>query len=257
MTGKIIPIVGGNSEGWEKYAKELLDGTSAPEPTAITPATNIDCPDNYIILPAKKHRDYEYPDMLVNMGKTHFGKDASDTRTLVYGSGYVELTIRQFVDFLNLLRSGQAFDGTGGRIQPSKLLEIFNDITEVKNPWRAEHLDARFSKSGEQMNMLYHVIENGQAKEVMQPIDGYLTSNKNPGISLDDWLATATEHGLPRKQTSNGNLWYWAPTDGTVARFDANSGRAFLDCVRYPADSNPRLGVRLARAKILSYDDRR
>ncbi|MBU3906789.1 MAG: hypothetical protein KKA64_00905, partial [Nanoarchaeota archaeon] len=71
-----------------------------------------------------------------------------------------------------------------------------------------------------------------------------LAKNKTPGISLDAWLDSNATHGLPLAKTSKGDLYYWAPVNGAVSRFDAYSARTGLDCYRDPSYSDSYLGVR-------------
>ena len=68
---------------------------------------------------------------------------------------------------------------------------------------------------------------------------------------LNDWLNNPTKHGLPRKNTKDGDLYYWYPRsdNNSVARFFAYSDGADLYCYGVPSYSNSRLGVRAARAK--------
>ena len=237
--------------------------------TVITPAGNNGINRaEYIILSGRKHDSYEYGDTLVAIERTHHDNDWHGARDELKKEGAYMLTIRQFADFLTLLRSGHAFDGNGNTMSPSRLNDIYNDITEVRNPWRSEWLDAKFTeqqtvprskvvgvpvpftgKTG--MHIAYHTVDaRGVLKEVNEPLDAYLDKNKTPGIDLDNWLQGATKHGIPSPNITGGKLYYWQPTDGRVARFVAGSDRAGLNCGRDPADRNPNLGVRAARLKI-------
>mgnify|MGYP001607946582 FL=1 len=63
-------------------------------------------------------------------------------------------------------------------------------------------------------------------------------------ISLDSWLGVgATSQGMPKPEIPKGDLYYWNPRENRVARFDAYSYRAFLNCGRNPGSRNSVLGV--------------
>jgi hypothetical protein len=113
----------------------------------------------------------------------------------------------------------------------------------VRNPWRSEWLDAKFENG----NMKYHVFADGDIKENSQPISAeVLMQNKIPGINLEAWL-NDNYFGLPKSNIPKGNLYYWAPVEGRVARFSADSVRALLSCDWYPWGTSASLGVRVGR----------
>ncbi len=142
-------------------------------------------------------------------------------------------TILQFREFLKYLRDSK---------KPEEQ-KIFNEIVEVRTPWRSEWLNARF----EDRNGLYMISENvfvnGKYQDIEQKLDKYLAENRIPGISLDAWLNSNAQHGLPESKISKGDLYYWSPVSGYVAGFVAGSFRACLCCIGYPGYSVPSLGV--------------
>ena len=178
------------------------------------------------------------------------GSDGFQYKILRKNDEYM-LTPRQFVDFLALLKSGNASDENGNAVNPAQLEAILDEITEVKDPWRAEHLDAKFDSSGlirKTFRITYHKIKSdGTIEEVTEPLEDCLMSDKEPGIDLDDWLKNANNQGLPKPDAKKGDLWYWYPRNGAVARFRANSDRANLNCNRNPTNTNDALGVRPAK----------
>ena len=218
----------------------------------IVPSTNIKNPENYIILDGRKHGSYEYSDMLVSKNKTHFDKDWTEQHKLLYQEQAQMLSIRQFADFLSLLKSGKAFDGRGNKVDSKELKSILEDIIVVKDPYRAEYLDADFKVINKVLYINYeHTLKNGIfTPKYSEPLADCLTKDKLPGIDLNDWLANANYQGLPVKKVKSGELYYWSPVEGRVAGFDANSGRAFLYCDRDPSVTYSSLGVRPSRAKI-------
>ncbi len=212
-------------------------------------ADNAYNPADYIILPGKVHGSYSYPDLVVSMDRYYHGKNWDQAHEELNKEGYHMQNPRQFVDFLNLLRSGNVNDGLGKALSSDRIEVIYKEITEVREPWRAEWHDAKFFKRDEDWFIIYHKIKSdGTLEEVTESLEECLMEDKTPGISLDYWLANATQQGLPFKKTKKGGLYYWNPRDGSVARFGAGSDRVVFYCDWDPLYSDGGLGVR--RQKI-------
>ena len=247
------PMVPVNRAGLDDIAQSLLDNP-VPKFNATAPPTgavgSVDEPGSYIILPGRKHGSYEYPDLLVPAERTHKGKKWYQAKESLYLDGSYMITPRQFVDFINLLRSGNAYDGLGVKLDTKRVKALLDDILEQKDPYRAEWLDARFAQSGKTLNVMYHKIKSdGSIEDVAEPLQDCLMEDKQPGISLDYWLRNANNQGLPPKNISDGSIYYWYPRDKTVARVGAGPSRVGLDAYGDPVDSNSLLGVRAARRK--------
>ena len=151
------------------------------------------------------------------------------------------LNMYQFVEFLKYLKENPN--------QENK--EIYEDITEVRDPYRAEWIDAKFSKEGRKLMINYHKLDRTtNYSEVTEPLQDCLTVDREPGISLDEWINNHNNQGLPKPNISKGDLYYWHPRNDYVARFGASSGGADLNCVRDPGYSNSRLGVRAAKISV-------
>ena len=239
-------------------APAIPDATTIAQPIVVPTPANINDPQNYIILPGKTHGNYSYPDLLVAMERTHRGKNWEDSHRALSQENSFMLNIRQFADFLNLIRSKKAYDGNGILIDERKIDSILDLILTVRDPWRSEWLDAKFESKGGLMGVGkkmhiqygYGINSNGQLCFTSEfPLDDYLSSNKTPGIDTNDWLSNANKFGLPKSDVKDGNLYYWRPTDGSVAWFGANSVGAVLSCGRYASDAGSSLGVRAARPK--------
>jgi hypothetical protein len=169
----------------------------------------------------------------VSKGRELLGSNWNDCQTALHQRGDKMLTIHEFVEFLKHLKAKNDEEARG----------ILDEIYTVRSPWRNEWLDAKFENG----NMKYHVFADGDIKENSQPISaGVLMQNKIPGINLEAWL-NDNYFGLPKSNIPDGNLYYWAPVEGAVAWFDANSNGADLSCDRDPSDTNPSLGVRVGR----------
>lgn len=227
-----------------------------------TPANGISNPKDYIILPGATHGKYAYPDLLVSMNRTHQGKNWYQSHEALAQEGNFMLGIRQFVDFLNLLRTGKAYDGTGKLTDSKRIEGILDEIYKVGGSWRSEWLDAdfkvldkKFGIFGGKVAMNYeHRMVNGTLTPTRKDevLEGYLDQDKKPGINLNEWLKNATYQGLPTSNIPDGDLYYWRPgkDNNSVAGFGADSGRAGLGCNRNPSNAGASLGVRAARKKI-------
>jgi hypothetical protein len=128
--------------------------------------------------------------------------------------------------------------------------QLYKEITEVRNPWRANWLDADFKVKGKNLYINYnHVLDSSgnlipKNSEILDK--NTLMKDKTPGISLDDYiLENHTSQGLPNKKVKSGDLYYFNPRsdNNSVVRFSADSDRAYLNCNRYPSNWGSVLGV--------------
>jgi|SRR3989344_998734 len=257
------------------------------KPGIILPQSDIENLQDWIVLPGHKHEAYEYPDLLVSMHRLSYtpevervvkglGYNLKNTAKeedgheyiggitweqalkLNLGLGDFTLNPRQLVDFLNLLRSGRAFDGTGNIIDRRILESILDEMIAVRNPWRSEWLDAGFKvkKVGEN-NVLYlhsaHILySNGNlTPQYKKQLKDCLMEDRTPGIDFDYWLNNATSQGLPPKDIPNGSFYYRYPIRDniSVALLSAGSDWAYLGCIGGPSDLDDGLGVRRAKIK--------
>ena len=149
------------------------------------------------------------------------------------------LIIPEFIEFLKYLKSSIN----------SEYLTIYKDITEVKDPWRAEWLDADLKVKNKQLYINYNHVLDSKGNLIPKNSElldkDTLMKDKKPGISLDEWLDNHTIPGLPTTKTKSGDLYYWCPGDNnSVVGFDADSARVGLDCNGGPSFDYSVLGVR-------------
>jgi len=186
--------------------------------------------NDYILLPKESQKgNYSQIDLLVPFERTHLNSrwvDCATPQLLAKEGGYMP-TIRMHVDFLKLIKSRKAFDGNGRKISSAILKELYDDVTAVGNPWRAEHLDAKFGNGV----ITYHLIEkDGSVRPVTESLGDCLMEDKLPGVDISSWLRTANILGLPTSKTKNGSLYFWTPRENAVAGFGAYSSWAILSC---------------------------
>ena len=216
-------------EGKEAYER-LMKGEDKPIQTPIANPIK-DKPDlnDFIYVPSIN--------LYVAKQRTHLNKNWYDCHKELQKDNQRMLIIPEFIEFLKYLKS---------QSNNQEYKNIYNEITEVRAPWRAEWLDANFKKK---KDGLYILTEN-ETKE--EKLEDCLMQDKLPGISLDDYIMkNHTNQGLPTKKVSSGNLYYWKPKEdnNSVAGFGANDDRAYLGCGRGPSDADSYLGVRVAKEK--------
>ena len=227
-------------------------------------------PSNYLLLPESK----EHPDLTVSLGKVSYGPEMEElakglklnlrnnaqgyigninfeqAESLCEGLEGFMTTPSLFVEKLRLLRSEEAYDAQGNKHDSKRLDQAFNEITEVRNPWRAEWLGHRYSKQENQLQVTYNKFVDGKLTKVTEPLDeDTLMENRTPGISLESWIENPTSQGLPRKTVEKGSLYFWHPRDKSVAVFNANAGWSYLNCNWNTQFSNDEDGVAVVREK--------
>lgn len=195
-------------------------------------------------IPIFKEQDFIYVPLInlyVAKERKLLSKNWFDTHKGLQSQEEKMLTIPEFVEFLKYAKTN--------------FPEIYNDITEVRSPWRAEWLDADFKVKNDKLYINYnHILDkNGnlvpQNSKVLDK--NTLMKDKIPGISLEDWLDNPSKQGLPTKKTKSGDLYYWCPRsdNNSVARFDAFSSRANLNCDGDPSNRDSNFGVRAAKQR--------
>ncbi|MCX5658072.1 MAG: hypothetical protein NTZ48_07655 [Candidatus Omnitrophica bacterium] len=226
----IIPTSWNGRDGKKDYESIVNGNTEEKEEKILNPSTKKFDTNDFIYVPSI--------DLYVAKQRTHLNKNWFDCHKLLQGNNERMLIVPEFVEFLKYLKNSNN----------QEYLEIYKDITEVRNPWRAEYLDADFKVKDKKLYVNYnHILDaNGNLipknSEVLDKET--LMSDKTPGISLDDFLeSNHTNQGFPNKKVKSGNLYYWNPRsdNNSVAGFSAGSGGASLDCGRDPSD-----GVRIS-----------
>src|SRR3989344_3945337 len=230
MVQMIKPLIPIKQEGLDDLAKSLLE-TSVP---IITPA-EVEKPQDYLLLPQTR----EHPEIPISLTRLVYNPEMqavgqrlsinlqnnSNISTL-YPQGYlgninhaqslqinkaldgINPPLNLFVEFLNQLRSGNAFYANGNRIPKSFSDSFLDDILTVRSPYRAEWFDNVFHKQGRTDKTKYHKFDtSGQLVEVTEQLDP-ATLMEDKQVSLDDWLSNPTSQGLPRVDVATGNLYY-------------------------------------------------
>lgn len=289
MNREIRPLIPckASEEQLEKIARALLEGAEeSQEQRKLTPA-KIENPQDYILLEGKSYGSgndkYSYPDLLVckyrltcSDNVKEIGKELElelkNTAKELNGRKYMgnvkweqalkinlmlggfTLPIMEFRDFLALLKSGKAFDGNGKKVDSKELEMILDEIITVREPWRAEHLDADFKYENDNFYLCTnHRLVNGVLEpQYKKPLQACLMEDRKPGIDFNEWLKNATNQGMPKQNINKGDLWFWAQMkdNNSVASFYALSDRVYLYCYWNRSYAGGGLGVRFARKKF-------
>jgi len=186
-----------------------------------TVKSKTECRDGFIYVPSAN--------LYFAKQRTHLNLDWSDAHEELKAEGLRMPTIEEFRKTLNYLKNSQN----------QEHFELYNEITEVRNPWRANWLDAYFEKRKDG----FYILTANKTKA--EKLEDCLMKDKILGISLENWIEgkNVTSQGLPKLNIDDGKLYYWYPKNGTIAGFLAVSGRAVLDCGTSPSGRDPSLGV--------------
>lgn len=168
--------------------------------------------------------------------RTLLGKNWYETHKELLANGKSMPTPIEFLESLKYIKENNP--------------ELYREITEVRNSWRANWLDADFKVKDGKLHINYnHFLDNNgilvpKNSEVLDK--NTLMNDKTPGISLEDYiLKNHTSQGLPSKKVKSGSLYYWYPRsdDNSVAGICADSKEVDLDCYGDPSDGVSGLGV--------------
>ena len=173
-------------------------------------------------------------------------KSWNTTQEMLHRGGKRMPTIPEFIEFLKYLRSDD------GKKKVKNAEAILDEIYTVREPYRAEWLDADFKVKGQDLYVNYHIFDSkGNIVQRTEQLEDCFMQDKTPGIDLDSWLDKPTKQGLPKPNCKEGKLYYWFPRkdNNSVARFNASSGRADLSCDGNPEDHDAGLGVRYVEAR--------
>ena len=243
----------GAYEAFEKGRGEKSKGLVAKSEGVIGRLIlNIKNPEDYIILPGRTHQgqngSYSYPDILVSVKRIPVKNNWYEIQEMLHKEGKQMLNIRQFVDFLNLVKSGNLYNAKGDRIDFELAQKLDKDLFKRNSPKTGELLDAFFIKEDE---IQYDHRTSGKRLEatvserIENPMTRQFAYSPMNSVSFDGWLKKANYQGLPTDLCGRGSLGYMRPEEGRVAFYSVDSNGFDLTC-----DLDPR-GIRknLSHAK--------
>ena len=180
---------------------------------------------DYVLLPGQIHGDYSYPDLLVAKERTSFGATWNTAHYCLARSDQFMFTIRQFVDFVNMLRSGDVYNGDMERVESEEVEQILDEIVGQRDPCRGEWLDAHFRTiAGLYIAHSHKLVRNELFPQYMQPLQEHVMHN-----SFVDFFGSANDQGLPtRKGMGSESCFFWHPSNGDLAKFMTTSEGSYF-----------------------------
>jgi len=172
--------------------------------------------------------------------RTHLGADWNDCHKQLHQESLLMPTIPQFISYINYLKANP--NGTpSGDATKEEIASILDDILTFRAPWRAEWLDAFFTKQNNQLyiNYNYRTDSNGNlTPKNSEPLEKCLIEDGYADV------LNGNKQGLPTKKSTKGKgIYYWHPRENYVARFSAGSDGAYLKCYGDPSDWDSGFGV--------------
>jgi hypothetical protein len=242
MSHKIQPLIPGNTEGLEEIARQLLEGIPVGDAGDANSQGTHSYHQDMIYIPTVKL--WFTDDILFREKNWNDSHKELAKLTKTFPNGYSsKLRMPTPAETWGLIFYAKE------HLNDPKLKKIYDDILKKKpeNTWRGEWQNARFVQGSGFNNLnletVVDVASNGNLKTnsaALQPCLGNNTYAKLK-TNLQGFLTEPTQHS---EYKQGENIYFWAPIKDRVARFDAGSGRAGLDCCRAPAAVDSSLGVR-------------
>jgi len=163
-------------------------------------------------------------------------------RKLAERKGFIT-EIRDFLDLRYLLDSRRkVYDGSDNLISTQEKQQRLDEMVARRDPWRAEYFGNRFFEHNRKgyMESGFRVINNEIKPTSVKEINPLMPNGWTSFKYFD-------ENGLAIKLKGQVEVYYYAPVNGSVAGFNADSDGAYLGCNGNPSISNAGLGVREAR----------
>lgn len=164
--------------------------------------------------------------------KSLFGKNWFEAHEELLKKGLKMLTLSQFFAFIDYLREN--------RKKIKEASQILDDIFLTERTWKAEWLDARFSREGTQLYIHYNHRITG-SKLLAQTKESLERCIMEDG-SID--ITSINRQGLP--MVPGEHITYWYPREKSVALFYTDPVWVYLSCFRNPETSDSYIGVRVA-----------
>ena len=182
--------------------------------------------------------------LLISINKFYHNQNWNQMHELLQKEKNYMPNLNDIITLTNLLLENKARYADGSKISDSKQKEILNEMYEVRDPWKAEWLDAKFEQRSDGLYLLSnHIIQNSSLKPTNEEkLEDTLMEDKK--IDLKGWITNPNKYGLPKENTPNGDFYYQHPRDGRVARLYAGSDGAYLNCYWVPSGLVSGLGGR-------------
>ena len=214
----------------------IIQPTNIPTPASINPKEYIQLPQTNIVI-ARIEPDWTK------------GFNYEDTHRKLLEQGHFMPTPVIFMQYFNQVinaynSKNQLYDATGNSLSKEEIEAIYRHLTSDHiNGGAWSWLNATFlRKSKKQLNLetIIGINQNGDLIKVQNP----LTQTLEEECYID--FTNLNSQGLPNKNAEHSNqdyeqgsnLYFYPPTEDTVAWFNANSDRANLVCDVNPGNRN-------------------
>lgn len=200
-----------------------------------------------------------------NTGKDSLGREFvgnnnwRESLMLNQGLGVKTPNMKQEIDYLHLLYLGsqdkiKVYDTSGKQVDSKLCEKLLMDTIKKQSPWRAEWIDTDYKTNGEDLESRSgHIFDKkGNIINYDSEILHEDTLKKNKQIDVIDFITkNHTKQGHISKDVKSGSFYFWKPgsDNNSVARFNANAGRASVNCYWVPSGGGPSLGVRAAKLR--------
>lgn len=253
-----------------KIPKEFMGMTTEEalkivEAKTTQPQSHVQAPPQPLTVSANINQsDYvQIPQFGALIGKREIfkGKNWTDTHYLLAENGlYMPNPVMFMTHFMNVREASQGrsslYDGNGSQLSQPEAQSLWNYLSSTdRNLFSGQNcwtwLDALFKKDIN--GKIYMETNHGAVKDA----SGTWTLPTGKSITLDSYLENSgvwadlpfNKQGLANKSSSNNgyvqgkNIYFWQPIENRVARFDADSDGACLNCNRDPTGTYSSLGV--------------
>lgn len=203
-------------------------------------------PKSYILVPQF--------DIAVALRETHLNKNMYESLDALAQEGLKMPSSAQFMThFMNVREaatgSRQLLYADGTSVGDDVTKDLWNYLSSKdRSPWGGKvcwtWLNARFTQGNIETDLEVKADANGKKylEGKSESLEGFVNNNGLASLAFNS-------QGLPESSSSvnsyqqGENIHFWKPVDNRVARFDADSGSAGLDCDGGPDDRSASLGV--------------
>jgi hypothetical protein len=181
-------------------------------------------PDIYLHMPARYHQDFSYNDCIVSARRTDGRCNWYSAQKSLFTSNQNMLTLRMFVDFLSILRSGKVYGSDGYSRVSHRVVDAI--VQDVLGSPGAEWLDTYFFCAAKQKVSFAHENFTIHHESTL----GSYRKQSVGGISFANWVEHATIEGLPSHDCSDGGVRYFPPSPRSVCSFEHDGSSVRLNC---------------------------
>jgi hypothetical protein len=239
-----------NREKAQERAEALKRKDVAPEEVKVeqakeenqTPAplinTNLN-PDNYLQIPNTNE--------IIAINQSHGNLNYEEVHKTLLSEGLKvptpDLFMKHFINVINSYnKKTQLITASGNPLGKKQTGELYEKLTHDCWTW----LNAKFVKGKGCLSLDLETItginKDGTLKKIVEPLEECMDRDTYVQLNFNRQGLTKFAD-VSQKYSQGKNIYFFYPRKGAVARFDADSGRASLDCNGDPDSRYAGLGV--------------